>query len=99
MLRSALIALAFLMTESGSAQTVRTRRRRIDDVTAVIHRLGKPKQAVDLYRDAAARWHELDRRSFPELAQAFAAPPRHQCPGYGEGERPTEAGSTSGRRD
>jgi CHAT domain-containing protein/Tfp pilus assembly protein PilF len=32
----------------------------INDIAAVTHRLGKQKQAVDLYREAVARWHELD---------------------------------------
>jgi CHAT domain-containing protein/Tfp pilus assembly protein PilF len=33
----------------------------IDDLAAVTHRLGKQKQAVDLYREAVARWQELHR--------------------------------------
>jgi CHAT domain-containing protein/tetratricopeptide (TPR) repeat protein len=33
----------------------------INDLAAVTHRLGKQKQAVDLYREAVARWQELHR--------------------------------------
>ena len=32
----------------------------INDLAAVTHRLGKQKQAVELYREAIARWHELE---------------------------------------
>jgi CHAT domain-containing protein/Tfp pilus assembly protein PilF len=33
----------------------------ISNLAEVTHRLGRQRQAVDLYREAASRWHELDR--------------------------------------
>ncbi len=56
--------LAALQVARGHFQAAADRpdeAEAINDVAAVTHRLGKQKQAVELYREAIARWHELDR--------------------------------------